>query len=115
MDDKPTCPGRKLTIAMEEDMIREAEGGDSYESSIRSSPKPPRRLDSLSDSVVMLSYACELLARALDEGPLRTKVLELATKATEEAKKASYDPSKARRGTSRTVRASSVKDGADGV
>ncbi len=37
--------------------------------------------------MIPLIYAVELLAQSLDEGPLRTKVLELAAKAKAEAQK----------------------------
>lgn len=89
-------------MALKEDkMLREAEGGDSYDPEGRSSPKPASRVDTLVSSVLLCTYAVSLLAEALEEGPLRTKVKELASTATENAKQARFDPLLARRRRSR--------------
>ena len=43
--------------------------------------KPRRRSQDVRDALTLLLYAVRLLGGNLDEGPLRTKVLELAAKA----------------------------------
>jgi len=48
---------------------------DSYEA------KPRRRTRDVKDALTMMIYAVTLLAHAQNEGPLRTKVLQLAAKA----------------------------------
>lgn len=57
------------------DSLKGGEGGDSQ---VSPPAKPPSQLDDLIACVVLLSYAVDLLGSNLDEGPLRTKVLELA-------------------------------------
>ncbi len=92
---------------------REAEGGTSVEAPllpVPSTAKPPRRVDTLVDSVILLSYAVKLLAENVGEGPLRTKCLELATKAELSVASAKYDP---RRAPSRQADTRSKRPGND--
>jgi len=48
---------------------------DSYEA------KPRRRSRDVKDALTLMILCCKLQASNLDEGPLRTKILELAAKA----------------------------------
>ena len=90
-----------------------AEGGSPSKTSSSGSSKPQRRVDSLATSVVLLAYAIALIARNLDEGPLRTSVIQLAGEAAKVAKSTRYDPSKAGARRSRKVRSPEAGDGSD--
>ena len=59
-----------------------------------------------------LIYAVELLAQSLDEGPLRTKVLELAAIAKQEAEKPVARPTR-QRGKGRALRPSKLEEGGE--
>ncbi len=64
-------------MAAERDILGEGEEGnrDSYEA------KPRRRSRDTKDALTLVILCCKLQADALDEGPLRSKILELAAKA----------------------------------
>ncbi len=54
---------------------RDGRESDSYEA------KPRRRSRDVKDALTLVILCCKLQASGLDEGPLRTKILELAAKA----------------------------------
>ncbi len=61
---------------------REREGNrDSYEA------KPRRRSRDVKDALTLVILCCKLQADVLDEGPLRSKILELAAKAQQALEK----------------------------
>lgn len=68
------------------------EGGRSYRA------KPGSRLRTVQDSCTLLAYAVGLLAQALDEGPLRTKVIQLAQAAQKTATQATSADTKRAKG-----------------
>ncbi len=59
--------------------------------------KPPGRVDKMAAAVLNLVYACRLIGKACDEGPLRVAILEASAQAEAFARDAVFNPLKSRR------------------
>lgn len=65
------------------------------------SPKPPGRVDKMAEAVQECTYALTLLAKSLDDGPLRTACIESAARAQAYAQSATFKSQYGRRGLRR--------------